>query len=110
VNGAHLGYPAYFAVILGTGKLAGAIVTVIPGTPRLKEWAYAGFFINLTAAAFSRAAVGDAPAETIAPLMFLALVLASWALRPPSRRLASVARSAALPADPFWLRGGVTAG
>lgn len=83
----HLGYPAYFATILGTGKLLGAIVSVIPGTPRLKEWAYAGFFFNLTAAAVSRAAVGDGAAHVIAPLVFLALVLASWALRPASRRL-----------------------
>jgi len=38
----HLGNPAYFALVLGVGKLAGAIVSVLPGTPRLKEWAYAG--------------------------------------------------------------------
>ena len=35
----HLGYPAYFATILGTWKLLGAMVTVVPGLPRLKEWA-----------------------------------------------------------------------
>src|SRR5436309_12617926 len=45
----HLGYPAYFATILGVGKLCGAIAVVVPGIPRLKEWAYAGFFFNLTA-------------------------------------------------------------
>jgi DoxX-like family len=60
---------------------------VAPGLPRLKEWAYAGFFFNLTSAAFSRAAVGDGMADIIAPLGFLALVLASWWLRPESRRL-----------------------
>ena len=83
----HLGYPLYFASILGAGKLLGAIITVVPGLPRLKEWAYAGFFINLTAAAFSRAAVGDSTADIVAPLGFLALVLASWALRPANRTL-----------------------
>ena len=83
----HLGYPLYFASILGAWKLAGAIVTVIPGTPRLKEWAYAGFFFDLTAAALSHAAVGDGAADVVAPLVFLALVLASWALRPASRTL-----------------------
>jgi uncharacterized membrane protein YphA (DoxX/SURF4 family) len=83
----HLGYPAYFAIILGTGNLLGAIVTVIPRFPRLKEWAYAGFFFNLTAAAFSRAAVGDSTADVVAPLVFLAMVLTSWALRPASRTL-----------------------
>ena len=83
----HLGYPPYFAFILGTGKLLGALAIVLP-TPRwIKEWAYAGFFFNLPAAAFSRAAVGDSTADVVAPLVFLALVLASWALRPASRRL-----------------------
>lgn len=85
----HLGYPAYFALILGVSKLAGAVVTVVPGLPRLKEWAYAGFFFDLTAAAYSHAAVGDAAGDVIAPIVFLALVAASWALRPASRRLAA---------------------
>ena len=59
-----------------------------PGLPRLKEWAYAGFFFELTAAAASRAFVGDGAADIVAPLVFLALVVASWALRPASRTLA----------------------
>jgi uncharacterized membrane protein YphA (DoxX/SURF4 family) len=83
----HLGYPAYFASILGIWKLLGAIAIAMPGFPRLKEWAYAGFFFDLTAAALSRAAVGDGAADIVAPLVFLGLVLASWALRPASRRL-----------------------
>ena len=85
----HLGYPLYFASILGFWKLAGAIAIVAPGFPRLKEWAYAGFFFDLTAAAASRAAVGDSASDVIAPLVFLALVMASWALRPSSRKLAA---------------------
>ena len=87
----HLGYPVYFASILGFWKLAGAIAIVAPGFPRLKEWAYAGFFFNLTAAAASQAAAGGSAADVIAPLVFLALVMASWALRPSSRKLASPA-------------------
>jgi uncharacterized membrane protein YphA (DoxX/SURF4 family) len=90
----HLGYPTYFAFILGTGKLLGVIALLIPRFPRLKEWAYAGFFFDLSAGAFSRAAVGDSAPEIIAPLVFLALVMASWALRPDSRRLASAAAAA----------------
>jgi uncharacterized membrane protein YphA (DoxX/SURF4 family) len=85
----HLGYPAYFAMLLGAWKLAGAIVIAAPGLPRLKEWAYAGFVFDLTAGAWSRAAVGDSTGDVVAPLVFLALVLASWALRPASRTLAA---------------------
>lgn len=83
----HLGYPLYFAPILGAWKVLGAAAIVAPGMPRLKEWAYAGFFFDLTTAAISRAAVGDGVADIVAPLAFLALVLASWALRPASRKL-----------------------
>jgi uncharacterized membrane protein YphA (DoxX/SURF4 family) len=84
----HLGYPAYFASLLGVWKLLGAIVITVPGLPRLKEWAYAGFVFNLSAAAFSHAALGDPAGNIIGPLVFLALVLTSWALRPASRKLA----------------------
>jgi uncharacterized membrane protein YphA (DoxX/SURF4 family) len=85
----HLGYPLYFASLLGVWKLLGAIAIVAPRFPRLKEWAYAGFFFDLTAAAVSHASVGDSTADIAAPLVFLALVAASWALRPASRRLAA---------------------
>jgi DoxX-like family len=84
---AHLGYPVYFATIMGVWKLLGAIAIVVPGVPRLKEWAYAGFFFDLTGAAATRAFVGDGAADILAPLVFLALVAASWALRPMSRTL-----------------------
>jgi uncharacterized membrane protein YphA (DoxX/SURF4 family) len=70
-------------------KLLGAIAVVIPRFPRLKEWAYAGFFFDLTSAAASRAFVGDSIADIVAPLGFLVLVAASWALRPESRTLES---------------------
>jgi uncharacterized membrane protein YphA (DoxX/SURF4 family) len=87
----HLGYPLYFATLLGVWKLLGAIVITAPGLPRVKEWAYAGFCFDLTAAAMSHAAVGDATGDIVAPLVFLALVVASWALRPESRRLPAAA-------------------
>jgi uncharacterized membrane protein YphA (DoxX/SURF4 family) len=77
----------YFATILGIWKLLGAIVIVIPRFPRLKEWAYAGFFFDLTGAAASHAFSGDGPALIAQPLLFLALVIPWWALRPSSRKL-----------------------
>jgi hypothetical protein len=91
----HLGYPAYFGVLLGAWKLAGAITITLPGLRRLKEWAYAGFVFDLTAAAISHVALGDGAADVFAPLGFMALVLASWALRPESRKLIAPAASPA---------------
>jgi len=83
----HLGYPLYFATLLSAWKLLGAIAITAPGLPRLKEWAYAGFVFDLTGAAISHAAVGDSTTDIVAPLVFLALVAASYLLRPDSRRV-----------------------
>jgi hypothetical protein len=83
-----LGYPMYFFAILGFWKALGAIAIVAPRFPRLKEWAYAGIFFDLTGAAASCAAVGGYGAygfHVIAPLILTGLTVASWALRPPSR-------------------------
>ena len=84
----HLGYPAYFALIIGVWKVLGGIAVLLPGLPRLKEWAYAGMVFDLTGASASHAAVGDTLGEILTPLIILVIVAASWALRPPSRRLA----------------------
>ena len=83
----HLGYPLYFVTILGFWKLAGGLAILVPKFPRLKEWAYAGIFIELTGASASHLAVGDPVGNVIAPLVLAGLVVASWALRPPSRVL-----------------------
>jgi DoxX-like family len=85
----HLGYPLYLLVILGAWKFPCAIVLLIPGFPRLKEWAYAGSFFNYSGALASHALKGDGPGVWAAPLVFAVLTLGSWALRPPERRLAS---------------------
>jgi len=91
VDGFHLlGYPTYFVVILGVWKILGAIAILIPRFPRLKEWAYAGIFFDLTGAAASVAFVGGYGAyafHVIAPLIIAGFTVASWALRPPSRTI-----------------------
>ncbi len=83
---AQLGYPLYLLTILGVWKLLGAIALLLPRFPRLKEWAYAGTFFELTGAAASHAARGD-NASALGLLIFAALVIASWARRPPGRAL-----------------------
>jgi len=47
------GYPVYFLIIIGIGKIPGAVVLLIPRFPRLKEWAYAGALFTYTGAAAS---------------------------------------------------------
>lgn len=84
-----LNYPTYFFAILGFWKVLGAIAILVPRFPRLKEWAYAGIFFDLTGAAASCAAVGGYGAygfHVIAPLIITGFLVASWALRPESRK------------------------
>ncbi|GEC90459.1 DoxX family protein [Brevibacillus brevis] len=86
----NLGYPLYVLTILGIWKVLGAIALVVPGFPRLKEWAHAGIFFLMTGAAFSHAFAddyGDYGFAIILPLSYAALNIASWALRPNSRKL-----------------------
>jgi hypothetical protein len=82
-----LGYPLYFFAILGVWKVLGAIAILVPGFPRLKEWAYAGIFFDLTGAAASCAAVNSPAFHVIAPLILTVFCMISWALRPQSRVL-----------------------
>jgi uncharacterized membrane protein YphA (DoxX/SURF4 family) len=82
-----LGYPVYFVVLLGIWKTLGAAAILAPRFPRLKEWAYAGIVFDLTGASVSHAASGSPIGNVIAPLLFTALAVASWALRPDSRRV-----------------------
>jgi hypothetical protein len=84
---AALGYPAYFLSILGTWKLLGGIAILAPRFPLLKEWAYAGIGFDLTGASASHFAVGDPAWHVLVPLVLLAVAVASWWLRPASRKL-----------------------
>jgi len=52
-----LGYPEYLIHFLGVAKLLGIIAILIPGYPRIKEWAYAGLFIDLIGATYSNLCV-----------------------------------------------------
>jgi uncharacterized membrane protein YphA (DoxX/SURF4 family) len=79
----HLGYPTYLLVIMGAWKLPGAAALLMPGFPRIKEWAYAGAVITYASAVASHVSVGDGIGRVVAPTVLLALTLVSWALRPP---------------------------
>lgn len=58
----HLGYPMYLLPFIGIAKILGVIAILVPGFNRLKEWAYAGLFFDITGAMYSSIAVGDPPA------------------------------------------------
>jgi len=57
----HLGFPAYFRVELSLAKLVGLVLLLAPVPARAKEWAYAGFAIDIASAIIAHLAVGDGP-------------------------------------------------
>lgn len=85
VQGMHveLGYPAFFVPFVGVAKLLGVIAIIIPGFPKIKEWAYAGLFFDLIAATYSIASVGKP--DWIFMILPLALAASSYIFY--SRRL-----------------------
>jgi hypothetical protein len=65
----QLGYPEYIIPFLGTAKILGVIAIVVPGFPRIKEWAYAGLFFDLLGATYSALQVGG----FVPPMLFMVL-------------------------------------
>jgi hypothetical protein len=57
----HLGFPDYFRVELSWAKIVGIMLLLAPVPARLKEWAYAGFAIDLVSAIIAHISVGDGP-------------------------------------------------
>jgi hypothetical protein len=86
---AHLGYPVYFLTILGAWKILGVIAVLVPRSPWLKEWAYAGFFFSMSGAVLSHLACGDGVKELFGPILLLTLTVVSWYFRPLERKLIS---------------------
>jgi hypothetical protein len=84
----HLGYPLYLLTILGVARILALLALLAPRFPRLKEWTYAGLFFEYSLALVSHITVGDGAIVWIWPLIFAAILIASWYLRPLSRRLA----------------------
>jgi hypothetical protein len=76
---AHLGFPDWFRIELGIAKLFGAFALAIPLIPpRIKEWAYFGFFISFSSAIIAHYNSGDPLLNIIAPLMMFVILVVSY--------------------------------
>src|SRR3981081_1405827 len=82
---AHVGYPQQLRIILGIAKPLGAIVLLVPGLPKLKESAYAGFTFAWISAFVAHYLAKDGP-KAFMPLVMLLLLGISYVTRPASRR------------------------
>jgi hypothetical protein len=64
----RLGFPAWLRVELSWAKVAGVAALLVPMVPArgviyvIKEWAYAGFAINLVSALIAHLSISDRPA------------------------------------------------
>lgn len=74
----QLGYPEYFIPFIGVAKLLGVIAILIPGFPRIKEWAYAGLVFDLISAWYSFYASGTADHTTVFMILPIALAFGSY--------------------------------
>jgi hypothetical protein len=74
----HLGYPEYFIFFIGVAKLLGCIAILVPGFPKIREWAYAGLFFDLIGAAYSNIMVDGWQSGMVFMLVFIGLGVASY--------------------------------
>lgn len=74
----RLGYPEYFIFFIGVAKLLGCLAILVPGFPRIREWAYAGLFFDLIGAAYSNIMVDGFQPGMVVMLVFFGLGIASY--------------------------------
>lgn len=74
----QLGYPEYMLPFIGIAKLLGVIALLVPGFPRIREWAYAGMFFDLTGAVYSGLMVGGFNPQMLIMLIPFGLMAVSY--------------------------------
>ena len=77
----QLGYPFYIIPLIGVTHIFGAVGLLIPNVPRLTEWVYAGFAFTLLLALYSQLNGGGSTWDKFDPILVMALVFVSYALR-----------------------------
>lgn len=88
----HIGYPMNVLRLLGVAKILGVIAILVPGYPRLKEWAYAGFVFDLTGALYAGLAAGDPLVQWSFLIFGLILVFGSYFLYHKTRAKENIVR------------------
>ncbi len=74
----HLGFPDFLRIELGTAKLVGMLVLLIPAIPnRFKEWAYVGFGITYISAFIAHLVV-DGYTSTWGPALAFTLLSVTY--------------------------------
>ena len=74
----QLGYPKYMNPFLGIAKLLGVIAILVPGFPKIREWAYAGLAFDLIGAMYSQIAVGTPASQWMFMFIWIILLIVSY--------------------------------
>ena len=74
-----MGMPLYLLPFLGIAKTLGVIAILLPGYPRVKEWAYAGLLFDLVGATFCIVSTSST-GEMVANIVFMTNPIALGAL------------------------------
>lgn len=75
-----MGFPTYMLPFLGIAKTFGVLAILVPGFPRLKEWAYAGLVFDLLGATYLIIMAG-LPASSWVPMIIpISLAAGSYIL------------------------------
>ncbi|MBS1597010.1 MAG: DoxX family protein [Bacteroidetes bacterium] len=90
----QLGYPKYIIAFLSVAKILAVIAILVPGFPRLKEWAYAGLFFDLAGAFYSGIAIGSPAAGSAFFLIFFVLLFGSYIFYHRKQKVTTTAASA----------------
>lgn len=72
-----MGYKPYIIQFLAVAKILGIIAILVPGFPRIKEWAYAGFAFDLIGATYSMILNLPLSQSALMPV-FLAILAVSY--------------------------------
>jgi hypothetical protein len=88
-----IGYPTYVLYIVGVWKILAVGALLWRRLPRLREWAYAGVFFEMSGAVASHVLAGNSIGKLAAPLAFTFLTLLSWWFQ-PDRETAWIRQSA----------------
>jgi hypothetical protein len=73
-----LNLPLYLMPFLGVAKILGTVAILIPGYPRLKEWAYAGLTFDVIGAWYAAFSVGTPPLGLFFMALFLVPIIGSY--------------------------------
>jgi uncharacterized membrane protein YphA (DoxX/SURF4 family) len=90
----NLGYPLYFIPFIGVAKILGVIAILIPGFPRITEWAYAGLAFDLIGATYSIISIGEPFTSWIFMLIPMILMVCSYVFYHKKLKASSLKRAA----------------